>query len=675
MRITIVILLLVSGVQFYAQNYTTKDTLQVIQLLDSAEKFLTNRPAKSGPILNYALDVSRKIDFKKGIALSLRKLGTLYFKQNKFDKCLESWKEEMTIWQELNNEQNIGDVHSNLGILFSNQSLINEAMDHFDLALEIRLKGGDKKKLRGIYNNIGMAYFYGGNLHLADSMYDIALTYCNSYDSSTYYNVMNNKANLYAQNHQNLKALEIYNDVIAFSIRHKDSERRMGAIINKANILLSEGEIERSIELFKIAYQTSKRLNLVIENGHAAFNLGDAYHQLDKHDSCIYYVTQSMFTFNKMGHLQYLKLCYDLLASSYTANNDTTNLLRVLKKQKVLNDTLQARDHRDQLMQQKLKQHLKQKDQHIENLTTEASFHKTSALIYLGIGLIAITLLVLFFLKYRQNQKLSKDLKLKKEIIEFQNTQLVDSIQYARYLQKSLLTEKKQIASNFKESFIISKPKDIVSGDFFWYHKLKNQHLVAVADCTGHGVPGAFMSVLCHSLLTEVVQEKKLSDPAEILSQLDEKIKAHFKKEGRSISDSVNISICMIHPKAKEIHFAGAMQGMIIVNGQELLEYKGNLKSVGGLEQHGSSSSFQSRIISYTPKDMLILCTDGFQDQMGGPFDRKRRYGKNKFKKILKMAYNKKGIEQGQHLLKSHIVWKGDENQIDDITILGIRLE
>ena len=256
--------------------------------------------------------------------------------------------------------------------------------------------------------------------------------------------------------------------------------------------------------------------------------------------------------------------------------------------------------------------------------------------------------------------------------LEQHNLQITDSINYARRIQESILPNEDQIRRFFKNSFVLNKPKDIVSGDFFWIHEItpNKEYLVALADCTGHGVPGAMMSIIGHSLLNEIMENENPKDPASILRILNRQIiKAlRQKKEGNS-SDGMDVSIAHINTESKEITFAGAYHRAYWMNGK-LNVLKGDRHPIGGLH-HDNSRNFTNHKIQIREGDAFYLMSDGFVDQFGGP-QNKKFLAKRMTELIEK---NHKYSMQAQSFIyeKNFAEWKGDNDQVDDVSMIGIK--
>lgn len=275
-------------------------------------------------------------------------------------------------------------------------------------------------------------------------------------------------------------------------------------------------------------------------------------------------------------------------------------------------------------------------------------------------------------LSYREENK-----QLLKSYLETQRryAQLEDSIRYAANLQNALFPDESKLRNYFNDSFILSIPKDFLSGDFPWFARVHDKIIIAVADCTGHGIPGALMSVMGLSFLNESVFDKGLSGPSEILKFVDKRMRETFSyhqtSQNRNGYDGMDITICSIDSSANTIRLSGAMQSVFIVRDHHLLEHKTSRYPVGGLalEQH---RDFPEKTIIFDKNDLLYLFTDGYCDQFGGLYNRK--ITKQRFKKMIEYIAPYEIDDQKTQLQEFFMLWKQDQEQTDDVTVIGIRL-
>jgi ligand-binding sensor domain-containing protein/serine phosphatase RsbU (regulator of sigma subunit) len=249
------------------------------------------------------------------------------------------------------------------------------------------------------------------------------------------------------------------------------------------------------------------------------------------------------------------------------------------------------------------------------------------------------------------------------------------SIRYAKRIQDALLPNHDRMSHALPEYFILYKPRDIVSGDFYWFVEHQGKIALAAADCTGHGVPGAFMSMIGHALLTEIVVEKNVMEPDRILNHLNTGIRRALRQDEGDSRDGMDIALCVIDKRAKTVEYAGAMNPLCIVRNGQLEELKATRAPIGGSQKEDEERVYIKHSLEFDPSHpvMLYVYSDGYQDQFGGTDGRK--FMSRRFKDLLAQISMKPVAEQRQILDDTIEAWKGHAKQIDDILVMGIRLK
>jgi len=249
------------------------------------------------------------------------------------------------------------------------------------------------------------------------------------------------------------------------------------------------------------------------------------------------------------------------------------------------------------------------------------------------------------------------------------NKEITDSLNYAKKIQQAILPNETFLKTNFKNGFVLYLPKDIVSGDYYFFYENDKTKYVAAIDCTGHGVPGAMMSVIANSLLKEVFYNKELNRPDEILYALDELLFDSLNKNNTEEIryDGMDISLCAINKTTNVLEFAGAMRPLFIVNGNELTEIKGSKFPLG---YYFDKKNFELNTVQLKSGDRLYLTTDGYADQFGG--NKNKKLNRKAFKELLLSLDGMDAEEQCSFLDYSLKNWKQDEEQTDDILIIGV---
>jgi serine phosphatase RsbU (regulator of sigma subunit) len=261
-----------------------------------------------------------------------------------------------------------------------------------------------------------------------------------------------------------------------------------------------------------------------------------------------------------------------------------------------------------------------------------------------------------------------------KNIIRQQISEIKISFNYALKIQTAAMPKRELLDKMFPNNFILFKPKDIVSGDFYWFKTIEQNnrkvHVVTAADCTGHGVPGAFVSMLGIAFLNEIAQKPELNTPAKILGALREKFRQELKENENAETSSIDMALCMIDNDKKELQFAGAYNPLFIVRNNKLIEIKSTKRPVGSGKF--SEKQFYNNTVVLEKNDRLFLFSDGFSDQLGG--NKKKKFMKKSFKELLIETSNHPIQKQKEILASEFKEWKGNNEQTDDILIIGIHI-
>ncbi len=309
-----------------------------------------------------------------------------------------------------------------------------------------------------------------------------------------------------------------------------------------------------------------------------------------------------------------------------------------------------------------------------------AATHMGSAYPFSNYMLGATFLLLIIFIydsakkKFVTELRASKaEVELQKKALESQKEDIVSSINYARKIQQAVLPHEEIVTRGIPLSFFLYKPRDIVSGDFYWYHEIdKDNYILACADCTGHGVPGAFMTVIGSNILTQVVKELNITAPSKILNELDTRINETLKQEHSrysEVQDGMDLSIIRVNKTKREFVFTSAKRVAFLIRDGKLSELKGSKFSIGGMRS--GTKTFEEITVSYQDDDLLYLFTDGYIDQFGGPDNKK--FMIKRFRELI-LGVNKLPMPDQKNKLNDAITsWIGSNEQTDDILVVGIR--
>ena len=297
---------------------------------------------------------------------------------------------------------------------------------------------------------------------------------------------------------------------------------------------------------------------------------------------------------------------------------------------------------------------------------------------YSSFSILSVFGIIFFVVIYFRSDSEDYELELEEKnfLISQKNGEIIDSINYAKRLQEAILPPLEEISEHLPDSFVLYKPKDIVAGDFYFADHKGDHFFIAAADCTGHGVPGAMVSVVCSNALNRAIIELELTDPGKILDKVTELVCETFKKSHNVVNDGMDISLCAFNLKTKEVSWAGANNPLWYINSSPDLTSEASFKEITANKQTVGKNDFYKPFtthkLSLKKGDILYLFTDGYADQFGGQKGKKFKY--KQLGDLLLSINNRPVKEQHALLDKAFEDWKGAHDQVDDVCIIGIRL-
>lgn len=374
---------------------------------------------------------------------------------------------------------------------------------------------------------------------------------------------------------------------------------------------------------------------------------------------------------------------YAHLAEAHAHVGHSDSAYRYMQQAFELRDTLITNDGIEAIAEMRTKFETERVENEAKISVLEADARAAEQKLYTWISLLGIGVLVLIALllarvnriKQRANRQLQEAnifIESQRDQIQQINTNLTDSIDYAKKIQDAVLPSDARINEGLKEAFVLFKPRNVVSGDFYWYHEAGDQVFMAAADCTGHGVPGAFVSMVCQGLLNKIVVENKETNPAAILQLAHAGILDSFTKESTrtKANDGMDIALTVWDKKTSQLHFSGAMNPCYVVRNGELIEIEANRHGIGGIAE--ADYQFQGHTMPVETGDMIYLSSDGYKDQFGGP--KGKKFMTSKFKKLLVSIADQQIDEQCASLQTTFMDWMGVQEQIDDVLVTGYRI-
>jgi tetratricopeptide (TPR) repeat protein len=661
-----------------------------------------------------SLNINKALSDKKAISNSYNSIGNVYSDMGNYDKALDYYLKSLKIREDLGDKKGKSHCYNNIGIVYADQNIFDKALDYYFKALKINVEMNDIQLISSNYTNIGIVYYYKSNYIEANDikkniLLNTALDYFlkslriseKSDDKNGMSNCYTNISNVYSDKGKYEKALEYY--LKSLKIDEELGEKRSVALVLRdiAKIHITIADSVSTTQFNKIkhyneavsyglkAINLAKEINTKLDEGMAAKTLMEAYKKLGNYKKSIesaeifidindslfgeektkalaemgtkYESEKKQLQIDKLGKERELQLSENKkqkiiiwfvvsgLILLVLIAVVILHSLRITRKQKnIIEKQKQSVDEKNTLLCQQNEEITAQRDE-IQAQRDEIT-------------------------DQRDEITAQRDLvTIQKEQIEKIHLELSQSINYATRIQTAILPDPTFLNHYISEHFVIFRPKDKVSGDFYWWALVENYLIITVADCTGHGVPGAFMSMLGTSFLREIVVKEYMTNPAIILKRLRKEIIQALKQKGDygEQKDGMDMALIVLNTENMEVKYAGANNPLYIVRKSynKIEEIRPDKMPVAIYE---NMQAFTNHEISLQKGDCIYMMSDGYQDQFGGPHGKK--FLSKKLKELLETDSHLSMEKQKELLEKAHDNWKADREQIDDITIIGLKI-
>ncbi len=610
----------------------------------------------------------------RGSAILYNNIGNVLFKWGKYEKALSYYQKALKIFEEIGSQEGIAHCSNNIGLIYEsfvrgnqyNQNIgyYNKALEFQQKALKIWEQLDNKFEIANSYSNIGNIY---AKINNDKFITQIGPEWENS--------IISNKDKKLVENE--------FAQVIDYYRKSLNIREKIGYKPGIASSLSNLGKIFNIIRNFDQALSylgKALKLDIELENkpdeSDVLAAMGRIYYKLGNYSKALDYLNQSLDISIKNNLSEYTKNTYSLISNVYLAMGDYQKSLVTYKKYIVIQDSLVNENSMKQIAELQTQYETDKKEKEIQILNKDVSLRKaqfTQTIIFFTAGLLLVLVITVFLIRQnRERKRTNVELEAKNNLITEQKQEITDSIQYASRIQKAVMIVESQLKQLLPESFIYFRPRDIVSGDFFWVNEKNDKIIVVAADCTGHGVPGAFMSMLGMSMFKNIVAENDEIHADEILNELRLRIIDSLHQTGKSgeNKDGMDLALYILDPATQSLEYAGANNPLYIVREGELLETKADRMPIGIHEK--TIASFAKHIIPLQKGDMIYTFSDGYHDQFGGPDNKKFMSGN--LKKLFAKIYSQSVEKQNDILHNTIVEWMKDTYQIDDILIIGVRV-
>ncbi len=693
-----------------------EDTNKVNALNTLAYSFHNINPDTTILLAHQALALAEKLDWVDGKITAYNYLGVGLYIKGDYSRALDYFLKAMQMMPLSGNKQVMSSIAGNIGNIYENQGDYPKALDYFLKTLSINEELGNStnpkvaligKKLQAlVLGNIGNVYKNEGDYTKALDFYFKGLKIKEELGIiQGQGNSLANIGSIYEGQGNYAEALDYYMRGLKLAREAGNKESEAGILSNiglaftdHADSLTGKNAFARQDSLYNKALEYElNALKIFKEMGDKqgeAFNLGSIgslYSKTRKFKEAEFYLLSAIRLDSNIGTLNDLGLCEGLISELYDTIGRYKPALVWYKRAMVVKDTMFNIDKNKALTRKEMTYEFEKKEA-AEKAQQEIKDAKQRTVIRsVAGGLILVLIFAAFIfrslritrrqkqlieIKNRETEEQKKivemqktEVERQKQLVEEKNKDILDSITYAKRLQDAILPPLSLVKQYLPESFLLYKPKDIVAGDFYWMERAGDNILVAAADCTGHGVPGALVSVVCSNALNRTVKEFHITEPGKILDKVRELVLETFEKSEGNIQDGMDISLCCINTDTKEAQWSGAYNSLWYFRNGEVTEVPADKQPIGKTDK---PEPFNTHNLNLQKGDTLYLFTDGYADQFGGPKGKKFKY---KPMQELLLANAGKSMDEQKKILEDALnEWKGSLEQVDDVLVIGIRV-
>jgi tetratricopeptide (TPR) repeat protein len=635
--------------------------------------FLAINKGETDPALDYfnrSLKINEELGSLKGMASALTNIGYIYKSQGSIEKALEYYDKSLSYFEKCSNKEGIANTLNNIALIYKIQGDHVKALEYYNKSMQLMHALGNKKGMAACLSNIGYIYANKGDHKKALEHYFQALKLDQeNEDKKSIATSLDNIGTAYENLGDPVKALDYHFQGLAIYREINSKKGISETMSNIAEVYFGQGKYKDAKTYCVKAYDLSRELGYPVNISNTAELLSRIYEKEN----------------NWKEALNMHRVHMQMRDSVFNEQTQRSTLKQQMKYEYEKQEALKEAEHQKQLAIG----NIEKKRQELLNWAAGGGF----VLVFLFAGFM--------FSRYRVTQRQKGIIEKQKQTVDLaydqlteKNKEMIDSIRYAKRIQTALLKGEDHVSKHLPEHFVLYKPKDIVSGDFYWSYEREGWWYLAAADCTGHGVPGAFLTMLGTAFLNEIVSTAQLLPPAAILDQLRDKMVSELASKsnkdeniyhGSLLKDGMDISLVRYHLPTRQLEWAGANTPLWI----------GRKSSVAGNDPlftrqheaiHFAHISADKQPIGYYPRpmpftnhsftlqkdDIFYLFTDGYVDQFGGP--KGKKFKVSQLEQLLASIHAQPMDDQKQVLNDALEKWKGDLEQVDDITLIAVKV-
>jgi len=621
-------------------------------------------------------------------------LGTAYGYERDFDNSLINFNKSLAILKTIKDKTAISKTYFNIGLIYYYTAKYDLAIQQYIEALKLLESIKDTQTLPNIYNGLSGMYKEIRNYNEALNYGQKALKlFSQNKDSVGMASALNNVGNVYDYQNKFDEALDYYRKSMHIKELIK-MDRGMSSALNNIGIILSKKDsVLQALEYYNKALSYSTVNSDKISQAVSYDGIGMVYYKLKQYDKALSFLEKSIAISTDIDSKLDIVSSYEKIALCYAAKG---NYKKAFDYQQLLfatKDSIFNVESSKQVNEMATKYETEKKQLLIDNLNKDNALkqeelakselqvkQQNMQIMFFILAVLLLSILSFFIFRSYKQKKQSAEIILsqkveverQRDLVEEKSKEITDSIHYAKRIQQALLASDTFLKKHISDYFIFYKPKAIVSGDFYWANVIDGKFVMITADCTGHGVPGAFMSLLNISYLNEAIIEKRIDAPDKILDHVRSQIIQSLNPEGSENEgrDGMDATLCVYDFKGMWLRFSAANNPLWLYRNNEIKEFGADKMPVG--MYHGEQKPFTQQTFGLRKGDIVYTFTDGFADQFGGEKGKKFKY-KNLQQLLLNNA-NKPMLEQKQILENTLKDWQGNMEQVDDILIVGIRV-
>lgn len=657
----------------------SEDTSKVHLLLDLSDSLYSSNQVDALRYSMEAQSLSTELGYILGEAYALKYIGLVNFIQGEYVQSAKNWEQALVLFEDIENIEGTANMLSNLGVIYNNQGNEARALELYLESLKLAREIQDTIRMITTINNIGLIYskkvtegstaveYFQEALDLSKNI--------NYYEGIGTTN--QNLGELYFNQGDESAALEYFSQAL-IAYRTAKSVNITNALTYLGKIYANRKEFETALRYQEESLEIAEQFGAKLEMARALLGIAETYYLSGEYDNSLEFSQRSLSVASEIDALHEKMGANESLARAYVKKGNLPFAYDHLDEAYWLKDSLFSEQSQEQINRLRIQYEIENMLQENEILKKDIQLreirNKQQRIVILFMVLVFVVTVVFILMLFRENKQKRRANKILKEqniLISGQKQEITDSIQYAKSIQNALLTPHDEISKLLPEYFILFRPRDIVSGDFYWIYEIRNRVICVVADCTGHGVPGAFMSMLGISFLNEIMTRNPDINAGDLLDQLRTDVILSLRQSGRTgdSQDGMDITAIIIEKGKKQIQCAGANNSLILIRNGELIQYKADNMPIGIYDK--ADKPFTNHKFKYETGDVLYMFTDGFPDQFGGPLGKK--FMSKNFKKLLTEVHQLPMVDQKKKLEKVLDEWMAETDQVDDILVMGIR--